>query len=352
VHVHLLTTSVVHAEIAKGGTNYWRGLALLGRRIGPTTCYELAPLRPLPHSPWAPDGLEILELADMDALVDALRERIEAPALVLKVAGAFRLDDWRGDLEVARLARRSGVTAVYVDADAPMRLPHLRGERYYLADVLPSFSAILLLAGGPRSVHEYRALAGVPTYHASAALTALPLLDLDLDDDDHEREYDLLVPVSAYSRRERHLVDVVARWRREHPSLRVALCGSWPEDAALDGVARFPFTDPTDLVTLYRSSRFTLNLLRDDFDGYSHTAAARIFEAALAASCVATAWFPGLPAYLEPELECLVVAELEELPRILRLPEPSRREIALRGRERVVRDCEDVVESLLHLLPR
>jgi|GEM_PF-6420452 len=342
--VHLVVPSVLRFSIAKGGTNHYRALALALRELGPTTCYELDAPATDADAAWAAPGVEILTFPSASELGAALRERTARDALVLKVVGALRLDDVEADVEIARIAAEARAAAVFVDPDAPARLPHLVGGAHYLGELLPSYAAVVLLAGGARAVHEYSALARVPVHHASPALTALALPEAPAEE--AERDHDVLLTASASSAREAKVVAGLEDWG----ALRLALVGSWPEGAAVDGVSVHPPTDPLRLHRLARRSRFTINLLRADFSGYADTAAARVFEAAAAGSCLVTEPFPGLPNYLEPETECLVLERLDDVPRLCALDEPERSAVAARAQARVAADARAAAVALTDFL--
>jgi hypothetical protein len=350
--VHILTPSVRHAHVAKGGTNFYRAMALIARRVGPTTCYELA--APQRGQPWAADGVAVRVSPTVDALLADLRSRQSPDSVIVKFTGAVGVSDWMADLEVGRIARDTGAHAAYFDPDAPSRLPLLLGARHHLPVALASYSAVLLSAGGARAAQEYRSFAAVDVHRVSAAFTAAAIAHHGQPDATLRTaawEYDLALTASAYSDREHRLAVALQDWLQRYPRLRVVLVGNWPSGiASCPGVTLLRFADPLELQSLYARSRFTVNLLRGDFAGYSDTAAARVFEAPLAGSCLVTESFPGLANYLEPELECVPLRRLEELPQTLHMAEPRRREVAARAAERVAAESAAAARHLVDLL--
>jgi hypothetical protein len=279
-----------------------------------------------------------------------LRHLLSPDAVIVKFVGALGVHDWRADFAVGAMARESGAAAVYVDPDAPSRLPLLVGRTSHLADALTGYAAVILFAGGVRAAQEYTTLTSLRTHHASPALTVLGLCEQGQSSTDgSDPEYDLLIPVAAYSARETRIMAALER-RGGDRSPRVALVGNWPPGAAhLPGVVILPPMDPVALQTLYSRSRFTFNPLRSDFAGYSDTAAARIFEAAVSGSCIISEWFPGLPNYFEPELECLI-ATGERLLSALCVEEGDRAAMAQRARERVLADAQATDRGLRRIL--
>lgn len=350
--VHLLVPSVRTAAVAKGGTNYYRAVALACRQVGATTCYELA----TPgadgerESPWRPDSVEVLVFDRPAALFRALRARQTPGALILKFVGALGITDWVADLHVAQIAQASGASCLYLDPDAPSRLPLIVGRRHYLAPTLHAYAGVVLFAGGDRAVREYQSLAPIPVCHVSAAVTALPLLEAGRSAGEQpEAEHDVLLPVSAYSHREQHILDALKVWTAREPDLQVALVGNWPPMVASRNVTLVPFTDPQLLQSLYRRSRFTINPMRSDFAGYSDTAAARVFEAAVAGSCLITGSFPGLANYLEPGLECIATDDLRAL-EFGRISEAERSQMAANALRRTVAESTAAAEAFKNFL--
>jgi hypothetical protein len=349
--VHLLTPSVRHAHVAKGGTNFYRSMALIARAVGPTTCYELAAA---PNGvAWRADGIEVRAFPGPDALLADLRSRQSADAVIVKFTGALGVNDWAADLEVGRIAQDTGARAVYFDPDAPSRLPLLVGARHHLFAALPSYAAVLLSAGGVRAATEYGSFAPVDVHHVSAAFTATAVTDAaqPLRPPSDERAYDLTLTVSAFSHREERLVPVLSTWLRQRSELRLALVGHWPRDIAdRPGVSLLSFADPRELQGVYSRSRFAANLLRGDFAGYSDTAAARIFEAPVGGACLVTEPFPGLSNYLEPELECVPLRSLDDLPAVVAMPDRRRREMTARARERIAAESAAAARQIVALL--
>jgi spore maturation protein CgeB len=142
-------------------------------------------------------------------------------------------------------------------------------------------------------------------------------------------------------------VEALRTWAHEWPGLSIAAVGQWPMDAAkVPGLRIMRFRDPLELQALYSGSRFVLNTLRAEFGGYSHTASARPFEAAVAGSCLVTERFPGLEAFLEPGVECVALDDLRELRRLADLPESDRVAMSARARARVTADCLEAAEEL------
>ena len=342
--VHLLAPSLSDAGVARGGINFYRGTAVACRLIGAVTAYELGS----PGEASLP-GVDVVRCRDAGGLAQALGHRVRPGDLVVKYVGAAGLADWQLDLVVGRLCRECGARAVYVDPDAPSRLA-LLGDGVHLRTALRDYSGLVLFAGGARAIHEYRRIASLPIWHASAAVTALALGEPPGQAWSHE--YDLLFTAAGKGAREERAASVVAAWLNRRPDLRVLLVGHWPAATVprARAVTRRPFTGFAELPDLYRRSRFVVNLLRRDFSGYADTAAARVFETAWAGSCLITEPFPGLPNYLEPELECLVARQTADFVVAGDLPERRRLEIGARAQRRVAGDVAEAARQLAEFL--
>ncbi|UJW30535.1 glycosyltransferase [Saccharothrix sp. AJ9571] len=319
---HVVVPSVHDPAVAKGGTCFYRSVVEAAALAGPVRCYEGA--RPNPRQD------------SVGQLGDDLRHHVRRGDVVLKCAGALGVaTDSQADFLVPDL----GAHSLYLDADAPFRLPHLSAA-HPLAQALPSYSGILLFAGGSRAEQQYRLLCSgtaPDVTHISPALYGFTLPGGISDHDlDRHRDLTLLVPVAAHSSRESRVIRWLGQLVRNANGVRVGLVGDWPITSALPGVIRLPMVDPLVLQRTYRRAEFTLNLLRPEFPGYTDTVPARLFEAALAGSVLVTEQFDGLAEYLEPGVECLTFRALDEVPALLKTTEAERRRMAQRARERVV----------------
>jgi Glycosyl transferases group 1 len=343
--VHLLTPSLTDTTVARGGINFYRGTAAALTAFGRVTAYELSAgeASRVPVS-----GVDIVHCPTAAGIADALAHRLRPGDRVVKFVGAAGLEDWRLDLWVGRLCREHDGHAVYVDPDAPSRLA-LLADGVHLRAALRDYSAVVLFAGGSRAVHEYRRIAPVPCWHASPAITVLALGDPP--GPVRSPDADLMLVAAGHGAREQRAGELLTAWLNRRPQLQVMLAGYWPADAVpwSGPLLRQPFTG-SGLPALYRRSRFVVNLLRRDFSGYTDTAAARVFETAWARSCLITEPFPGLPNYLEPDLECLVAGSVAEFVAAGDVPERRRLEIGARAQRRVVADAAAAARQLVDFL--
>jgi spore maturation protein CgeB len=102
-------------------------------------------------------------------------------------------------------------------------------------------------------------------------------------------------------------------------------------------VARIIHISPRDHPSFYSSSRFTLNLTRDDMIRSGYSPSVRLFEAsACGATILSDAW-TGLEDFLTPGEEILLPQDEYEMADVLRnLSEAKRTELGQRARERIL----------------
>jgi spore maturation protein CgeB len=83
--------------------------------------------------------------------------------------------------------------------------------------------------------------------------------------------------------------------------------------------------------------RAVLNISRESMARYGYSPATRVFEAAGAAACVITDDWEGIEMFLEPDRECLVAKNGEDVVEHLRALDPERaRNIGMAAYERVI----------------
>jgi hypothetical protein len=347
VKVHLLVPSLDNVAVAKGGTCMYRGIALAAEALGPVTCYQSVPAA-ADGTGWH-DHLPPVRTTSAATLLTVLARELRPGDVLMKLTGALGMDDdWRADVRIARLAAERSCISAYLDPDAPYRLG-LLGPEHPLATALPRYSGVVSIGGGDRAVAGYEALAGAGRVrHLSTAVSGLPVEPAP--DLNAPRDIDLFIPVAAGSIREGRIVEALHEWSTAPDRLRIAVAGDWP---GLNGskVEHVPLGDPRTLLPVYRRSRYILNLLRDEFTGYSETAAARIFEAALSGAAVLTERFAGLDRVLTPGRECLVLDHLSDAPTVIRdRPESSRTDQAARAAVRIRRETAVSGRDLAALL--
>ncbi len=109
---------------------------------------------------------------------------------------------------------------------------------------------------------------------------------------------------------------------------------SWPEN-----VRRIEHLPPSEHKGFYNRQRFTLNVTRADMIAAGYSPSVRLFEAAACGTSIISDYWKGIETIFEPGREILIASGPEEVLSFLRnRPETLRHEIALRARERVLRE--------------
>ena len=102
-------------------------------------------------------------------------------------------------------------------------------------------------------------------------------------------------------------------------------------------VSRLTHIAPPDHPAFYSSSRFTLNLTRDDMIAAGYSPSVRLFEASACGTAIVSDTWAGLQDFLTPGEEILLPRNAYEVAAILRdMPEMERRAIGARARERIL----------------
>jgi spore maturation protein CgeB len=235
---------------------------------------------------------------------------------------------------VTRTAR--GVTAFY-DIDTPITLAGLSsGELSYLDRALvPQFDLYLSFAGGPtlqRLEREFHARAARPLYCSvdpelyfpteTTARWALGYLGTYSDDRQPKVESLLLAPA------------------RQLPAQAFVVAGAqypagveWPAN-----VQHIPHLAPAAHPGFYAAQRFTLNVTRAEMVRAGYSPSVRLFEAAACGTPIISDAWEGIEEVLEPGRELLIAHGTRDVIGYLNeLSERERSELALRARERVLR---------------
>jgi spore maturation protein CgeB len=112
----------------------------------------------------------------------------------------------------------------------------------------------------------------------------------------------------------------------------------YPDDIPWqDNVRRLEHVAPPQHAAFYSSSRFTLNLTRQDMVVAGFSPSVRLFEAAACAAPILSDWWNGLDGFLTPGVEILVPRDEYEVASILHgMPEYESEQIGRAARERIL----------------
>jgi spore maturation protein CgeB len=228
---------------------------------------------------------------------------------------------------------------LFYDIDTPITMSHLRaaGRCEYLdAELIPHYSAYLSFTGGPilqELEDKFGSPQAVPFYCSvdPAHYRSRPV----------QREYkcDLSYLGTYAADRQPKLMTYLNETARLLPESEFIVAGAmYPKDVEWSkNVRRIIHVSPPEHPAFYSSSRFTLNLTRDDMVAAGYSPSVRLFEAsACGAAILSDAWL-GLSQFLTPGEEILLPKDAQETADILtELSDAQRLRIGERARERIL----------------
>ena len=227
---------------------------------------------------------------------------------------------------------------LFYDIDTPVTLAALRahGRASYLESALiPHYAAYLSLTGGPalRILEtEYGSPRAVEFYCSVDPELYKPVQATDLYRCD-------LSYLGTYARdRQPKLMKFLNGAAKLSPQARFVVAGpQYPDDTNWhNNVVRIDHVGPPEHPAFYSSSRFTLNLTRDDMVALGYSPSVRLFEAAACGTAILSDAWAGLETFFTPGEEILLPQDEYEVTSILRQMAGSETErIGRAARERV-----------------
>ena len=228
---------------------------------------------------------------------------------------------------------------LFYDIDTPITMSALRsaGRCEYLdAASIPHFAAYLSFTGGPvlQELEErFRSPRAVPFYCSvdTDAYTVTPL----------RKEYrcDLSYLGTYAADRQPKLMHLLNGAACLLPQAKFLVAGPlYPAETIFQSnVRQITHLPPPEHPSFYSSSRFTLNLTREDMVATGYSPSVRLFEAsACGAAILSDAWM-GLEEFLTPNEEILLPTDANEVADILRnLSDEARLCMGQRARERIL----------------
>ena len=228
---------------------------------------------------------------------------------------------------------------LFYDIDTPITLAQLRargGTDYLEPALIPHFAAYLSFTGGP-ALQELEQRFGSPR-----ALAFFCSVDPDLYHPTAPRpefRCDLSYLGTYAPDRQPKLVRLLDDTARVAPDLRFLVAGpQYPDDLAWQpNVHRLIHVSPPEHPAFYSSSRFTLNLTRDDMIAAGYSPSVRLFEASACGAAILSDSWAGLDNFLTPGAEILLPRDTADVTDILRhMPEHEWKQIGQRARERIL----------------
>jgi spore maturation protein CgeB len=262
-----------------------------------------------------------------------IREAADADAIVI---GSYFPDA----IAATRMLLDAGYgPLLFYDIDTPITMSHLRasGRCDYLdAALIPHYSAYLSFTGGP-TLRELETRFGSP--HAVAFYCSV---DPDLyrpREVNPEYRCDLSY-LGTYARdRQPKLMQLLNNPAYMLPDACFIVAGAmYPEHVSwAPNVTRIIHVSPPAHPGFYSSSRFTLNLTRDEMIAAGYSPSVRLFEASACGAAILSDNWLGLDQFLTPGDEILLPRDTQEVADILlNFAEEDRARMGQRARERIL----------------
>ncbi len=228
---------------------------------------------------------------------------------------------------------------LFYDIDTPVTMSKLRtyGRTDYLAaSLIPYYAAYLSFTGGP-TLDELES-----HFHSPYAAPFYCSVDADLyrpTEPRAEYQSELSYLGTFAADRQEKLIRLLDHTAALLPEQRFLIAGpQYPDDVTWQAnVERIIHLAPPEHPAFYSSSRFTLNLTRQDMVLAGYSPSVRLFEASACGSAILSDTWEGLEEFLTPGEEILHPCDAYETRDILKcMPEADRLKMGRRARERVL----------------
>lgn len=228
---------------------------------------------------------------------------------------------------------------LFYDIDTPITISKLRKEgraEYLDGKQIPKFAAYLSFTGGPvlRELEErFGSSLAVPFYCSVDPELYRPTAI--------DREFQCAMSyLGTYARdRQPKLMKLLNETAGMMAGSRFIVAGAqYPKDTVWQkNVERIIHLSPPAHPSFYCSSKFTLNLTRDEMVAAGYSPSVRLFEASACGAAILSDCWKGLEHFLSPNHEVLLPKDEYEVVQILRtMTDAERTRIGLNARERVL----------------
>ncbi len=237
------------------------------------------------------------------------------------------------------LLARARCPILFYDIDTPITMHALRdsGRTPYLeAALIPHYAAYLSFTGGP-ALQELEQRFG-----AQRAIPFFCSVDPEIYHQAHQQaefRCDFSYLGTYAPDRQPKLLELLNTPAQQLPERSFLVAGpQYPHDTRWQAnVRQITHIPPHDHPAFYSSSRFTLNLTRDDMVAAGYSPSVRLFEASACGTAILSDAWPGLSDFLTPGEEILLPVDAYEVACILNdLPEAERLRLGQRARERIL----------------
>lgn len=235
--------------------------------------------------------------------------------IVIKASGVGVYDSL---LEKAVLDLKTTTKAViFWDVDAPATLERIENDRSDpFRELIPQYDLILTYGGGDAVVNGYLsngAVKCVPVYNALDPTTHFRVAT----DDRFRGTLNLLA--NRMPDREQRIWEFFFKPAGMLPQMSFNIGGSgWDQNIPdYKNLRNLGHVSTNEHNAFNSSPLAVLNINRDSMVRYGYSPATRIFEAAGAGACIITDNWKGIEMFLEPDKECLVANNGDEVAEIL-----------------------------------
>jgi spore maturation protein CgeB len=247
---------------------------------------------------------------------------------------------------------------LFYDIDTPITMSALRSAgrcEYLEASLIPHYEAYLSFTGGP-VLQELEERFGSPCavpFYCSVDTDAYAVTPLRM-----EYRCDLSYLGTYAADRQPKLMQLLNGAAGLLPQSEFIVAGPlYPVETGFHlNVRQITHLPPPEHPSFYSSSRFTLNLTRDDMVAAGYSPSVRLFEASACGAAILSDSWKGLEEFLTPNEEILLPQDAYEVADVLRdLSDESRHRMGQRARERILsahtsrhraQQFEEVVSSL------
>lgn len=228
---------------------------------------------------------------------------------------------------------------IFYDIDTPITIAKLRTDgrsEYIHAAHIPQFAAYLSFTGGPvlREIEErFGSPCAVPFYCSVDPELYRPKPVV--------REFECALSYLGTHAKDRQpkLMKFLNETAELMPESRFIVAGAqYPKDTAwAKNVDRITHLSPPDHPSFYCSSKFTLNLTRDEMVAAGYSPSVRLFEASACGAAIVSDYWKGLEHFLTPNQEILLPKDAYEVAELIRtMSDAERTRMGLNARERVL----------------
>ena len=228
---------------------------------------------------------------------------------------------------------------LFYDIDTPITLSKLRAQGrtdYLEASDIPAYAAYLSFTGGPALVeleHRFGSPLALPLYCSVDAAAYKPAPHRDAF------RCDLSYLGTYASDRQPKLMRFLSEPAAHLTQSTFIVAGAQYPKAIewAANVRRIIHLSPREHPSFYCSSRFTLNLTRNDMVEAGYSPSVRLFEASACGAPILSDSWQGLDQFLRPGEEILLPKDSYEVVQILtRMPDEERLRIGRNARERIL----------------